>query len=62
MAPQAENANLDKLLQEIGEFGKFQKIHLALICLPVVLAAFPAFSYVFAAGSPDYRQVYIYCT
>lgn len=51
--------DFDMVLEEIGEFGRYQKTNYMLICLPVLFAAANSLSYVFTAGIPDYRY-YIY--
>ncbi|XP_063241777.1 organic cation transporter protein [Bacillus rossius redtenbacheri] len=47
--------DFDEVLDEIGEFGRFQIINYFLICLPVMFGAANSLSYVFTAGVPDYR-------
>lgn len=47
--------DFDQILQQIGEFGRFQKRNYLLICLPVLFAAANSLSYVFTAGIPQYR-------
>lgn len=47
--------DFDKVLEEIGEFGRFQKINYLLICLPVIFGAAHNLSYLFTAGVPNYR-------
>ncbi|XP_055905254.1 organic cation transporter protein [Eupeodes corollae] len=47
--------DLDRVLEEIGECGRYQKINYFLICLPVMFAAANSLSYVFTAGTPNYR-------
>lgn len=49
--------DFDLILDEIGEFGKFQMTNYLLICLPVLYGAANSLSYVFTARSPDYRFV-----
>lgn len=43
------------MLEEIGEFGRFQITIYSLVCLPVLFAAANSLSYVFTAGVPNYR-------
>jgi OCT family organic cation transporter-like MFS transporter 4/5 len=47
--------DFDEVLEEIGEFGKYQIINYFLICLPVVFSAANSLTYVFTAGIPNYR-------
>lgn len=49
--------DFDLVLDEIGEFGRYQKTNYTLICLPVLFAAANSLSYVFTAGIPDYRYI-----
>lgn len=49
--------DFDLVLEEIGEFGKFQLTNYLLICLPVLYGAANSLSYVFTARSPNYRFV-----
>lgn len=52
--------DFDLVLEEIGEFGKFQLTNYLLICLPVLYGAANSLTYVFNARSPNYRFVKIY--
>lgn len=47
--------DLDRILVELGQFGKFQIINYILLCIPVALSAIYALSYVFTAGDLEYR-------
>lgn len=47
--------DFDLILEEIGEFGKFQLTNYLLICLPVFYGAANSLSYVFTARTPNYR-------
>lgn len=49
--------DLDRILVELGQFGKFQIINYFLLCIPVALSAIYALSYVFTAGDLEYRYV-----
>ncbi|XP_018796953.1 PREDICTED: organic cation transporter protein isoform X1 [Bactrocera latifrons] len=51
--------DFDQILEEIGEFGRYQKTNYLLICLPVMFAAANSLSYVFTAGTPAYRRCLI---
>jgi hypothetical protein len=48
--------DFDNILEEIGEFGKYQKIKYYLLCLPVFFGAANSLSYVFTAGNQHYRS------
>ncbi|KAJ6645244.1 Solute carrier family 22 member 8, partial [Pseudolycoriella hygida] len=50
-----EETNFDEVLDEIGEFGKYQQTNFLLLSLPVIFAAANSLSYVFTAGVPNYR-------
>lgn len=47
--------DFDEVLEEIGEFGRYQIINYLLICLPVLFSAANSLTYVFTAGVPRYR-------
>lgn len=47
--------DLDSVLEELGEFGKFQIINYIFISIPIFLFAGFSLSYVFAAGQLNYR-------
>lgn len=47
--------NFDLILEEIGEFGRYQQTNYLLLCLPVLFGAANSLSYVFTAGIPNYR-------
>lgn len=49
--------DFDEILEEIGEFGKYQKIKYFLLCIPVFFGAANSLSYVFTAGEQNYRYV-----
>ncbi|XP_073988758.1 carcinine transporter [Rhodnius prolixus] len=50
-----ENMDLDELLPQVGEFGKYQKLLLWLVCLPAcVPCGFCAFNQLFMADVPDH--------
>ena len=60
MGAQAKNgqdADIDVVLNEIGQFGRFQIMNYALIALPVALMACYVVSYVFTATPLEYRSV-----
>lgn len=47
--------DFDEVLEEIGEFGRFQITNYLLVCLPVLFSAANSLTYVFTAGIPNYR-------
>ncbi|XP_025832792.1 organic cation transporter protein [Agrilus planipennis] len=47
--------DFDNILEEVGEFGRYQIITYTLVCLPVLFAAANSLTYVFTAGIPNYR-------
>lgn len=51
----AANINLDRIYSEVGEFGLFQIITFALICIPNTVSAMYVVNYIFSANSMDYR-------
>lgn len=51
------DSQLDLILKELGQFGKFQIINYLLIAIPLTLSAAYTLSYVFTAGDLDYRYV-----
>lgn len=52
--------HLDLILEEVGQFGKFQKIIYFLIVIPLALSATYKFGYVFTAGDLNYRWAFFY--
>lgn len=50
-----DDADLDTIFSEVGEFGLFQVINYFLICMPNMLAAAYVMNYVFTANTLDYR-------
>ncbi|XP_022228886.2 organic cation transporter protein [Drosophila obscura] len=53
--PATDVLDFDEILNQIGEFGRYQRRNYLLICLPVLFAAANSLSYVFTAGTPTYR-------
>lgn len=47
--------DLDEILLEVGEFGRFQIKNFALILVPILFCAFYNSQYIFAAASVQYR-------
>lgn len=50
--------DLDSILVELGEFGKYQIVNYALMVLIIAVTAGIQLSYIFSAGQVDYRLVY----
>lgn len=50
-----EDANLDTIFSEVGEFNVFQVVNYILIALPNMLAAAYVMNYAFTATTLDYR-------
>lgn len=51
----AAEANLDVLFTEIGDFGLYQIVTFALICIPNMISATFIVNYIFTANIMDYR-------
>lgn len=51
----AFDMHFDELLKIVGEFGRFQKIRLFLICLFGAVCAFHAMNMVFVGAKPEYK-------
>ena len=47
--------DVEVIIQEIGEFGRFQLQNYILVCLPVFYAAANSLTYVFTSRSTKYR-------
>lgn len=47
--------DLDEILVEIGETGRYRTVTWTLWCLLVLLSSLPYMSYIFTAGQLDYR-------
>lgn len=47
--------DFDEILEEIGEFGKFQYINFFFISLPIIYVGANSLPYVFTTRSPNYR-------
>lgn len=58
LKPEPHRMDLDNILEQIGEFGKFQIQNYLLVCLPVIFSAANSLTYVFTAAIPKYRWVY----
>lgn len=46
---------IDLVLQEAGEFGKFQIVHFLLMVVPIVLSASYAVDFIVSSSIDDYR-------
>ncbi|XP_039443584.2 organic cation transporter protein-like [Culex pipiens pallens] len=55
MPKSEDDIDLDGVLSEIGQFGRFQIRQYGLMVIPIILNAFFTLSYVFTAGSLSYR-------
>ncbi|EDW44438.1 GM22419 [Drosophila sechellia] len=51
----SEENQLDAIIVEIGQFGRFQVFNYLLLCLPIICNAFYSISYVFTAGDVPHR-------
>lgn len=49
--------DLDYVLNDVGEFGKYQIVHFILMILPIVLSATYAVEFIVTSSTDDYRQV-----
>ena len=47
--------NFDRLLSDLGEFGRFQKILYTCLCIPCIFPAIFTLSSVFTAAKPQVR-------
>lgn len=50
-----KEVDLDVILTELGDFGKFQIFIISILTLPNVIVAFYLLSYIFTASQLDYR-------
>ncbi|XP_031633751.1 organic cation transporter protein [Contarinia nasturtii] len=50
-----KNMDFDLILEEIGQFGRYQQTNYLLLCLPVLFGAANSLTYIFTAGIPQYR-------
>ncbi|XP_062559471.1 solute carrier family 22 member 4 [Armigeres subalbatus] len=55
MPKSEDDIDLDGVLNEIGQFGRFQIRQYGLMVIPIILNAFFTLSYVFTAGNLNYR-------
>ncbi|XP_066992268.1 solute carrier family 22 member 4 [Anabrus simplex] len=47
--------DLDKILEELGQFGRFQIVSYVLISIPMIFVVISGTSFVFTSGDLDYR-------
>lgn len=47
--------NIDSILWEIGDFGRYQKRIYFLLCLPAIFVGASNLAYVFIAATPEFR-------
>ena len=47
--------NFDTFLAQVGDWGRFQKVKYALICLTYMLPPIMVYTYTFTAAKPDFR-------
>lgn len=52
--------DLDKIFEEIGEFGRFQIVSILLICIPSLLSASYVVNYIITTNTLDYRFVNLF--
>lgn len=57
-----QDADIDFVLTEIGNFGRYQIMNYALISIPVGLMACYVVGFVFTAAPLDYRFAYVHIT
>lgn len=50
--------DLDIVLNDVGEFGKYQIVQCILMILPIVLSATYAVEFIVTSSTDDYRQVH----
>lgn len=50
-----DDANLDSILTEVGEFGIFQILTYSLICIPIVLSSAYGVNFMISADRLEYR-------
>lgn len=47
--------DFDEILDEIGDYGRFQKVKMFLLCIPLLFSGANSFSNIFIAGEQNYR-------
>ncbi len=47
--------NIDKLFDQIGHFGKYQFMAVAILAFTATLTSITAYSFVFTTAEPDFR-------
>lgn len=53
--PPEKEVNLDNVLSELGNIGKFQLINFVLIGIAILWSSIVSLTFVFAAGEVNYR-------
>lgn len=53
--PPEKEMNIDTVLSELGNVGKFQLINFVLIGIAILLSSIVSLTFVFAAGELSYR-------
>ena len=53
--------NLDRVLDDVGQFGRYQKVFYVLLCLPAVFTSYVTLSSVFTQATPEFRCVVPLC-
>lgn len=53
--PPEKEVNIDSVLSELGNIGKFQLINFVLIGIAILLSSIVSLTFVFAAGELNYR-------
>ncbi|XP_017134832.1 solute carrier family 22 member 3-like [Drosophila miranda] len=54
-ATSTEDSQLDAIIVQIGQFGRFQVTNYLLLCLPIICNAFYSISYIFTASNVAHR-------
>ncbi|EDW35097.1 GL25415 [Drosophila persimilis] len=54
-ATSTEDSQLDAIIVQIGQFGRFQITNYLLLCLPIICNAFYSISYIFTASNVAHR-------
>lgn len=55
MPPEKDILNVDYVLSELGNAGRFQLINFVLIGIAILLSSIVSLTFVFAAGELNYR-------
>lgn len=57
--PPEKEINIDNILSELGNIGKFQLINFILIGIAILLSSIVSLTFVFAAGELNYRYLFV---